>query len=448
MDSIAPMAARLLNAPLFMEPSRLQSSIQTMLSVSATDPVEALVPSCLSSMASMGSEVRRGDGYYEHSGIAVISISGTLLHKYNWLGSWACGYNAIICAVKNAMLDPQVHTVLLDMDSPGGQVAGLFDCVNALRLLKALYGKPLISLCYDLHASAAMGIASAADTRLITQTGEAGSVGVIMAHYSEEKYLEDIGVKVTLIYAGKHKADGNPYENLPDDVYQAFLEETKTLRQEFAQLIAEGLSISAEQVLATEAKVYRGQDAIDAGLCDAIVNGNNVIQHIQENNLSAQGRNLSLGATMTTDNSSTNTNSSAQAAAAQQATEQATEQAATAAAAAQQAAEAQAPKVSAADERLRIAGILNADEAKDKQALANQLAFSSDMTVEAAIGILAVAAKEPSAAGATLDAVMDAEGNPVVTADDESAATLTGEKASVSIMSNYRKATGGAKKTS
>src|SRR5690606_39452839 len=57
-----------------------------------------------------------------------------------------------------------------------------------------------------------------------------GSVGVVMAHASYEDYLEQEGIKVTLIHSGAHKTDGNPYEDLPGEVLERFQADTDTLR--------------------------------------------------------------------------------------------------------------------------------------------------------------------------------------------------------------------------
>jgi ClpP class serine protease len=51
----------------------------------------------------------------------------------------------------------------------------------------------------------------------VTPGGEVGSIGVWMAHEDWSKNIEELGVKVTLISAGKYKTEGNPYEALPAD---------------------------------------------------------------------------------------------------------------------------------------------------------------------------------------------------------------------------------------
>ncbi|WVM88947.1 S49 family peptidase [Halopseudomonas pachastrellae] len=88
-----------------------------------------------------------------------------------------------------------------------------------------------------------------------------------MAHASYEEYLKDEGIKVTLIHSGAQKVEGNPYQDLPEEVLSRFQTDTDALRQEFAQLVARYTGMSVEAVLATEAATYRGQARNRYRLC-------------------------------------------------------------------------------------------------------------------------------------------------------------------------------------
>ena len=186
---------------------------------------------------------------------------------------------------------------MLDADTPGGEVAGCFDAVDTLQQIFNAAEKPLWSLCYDMTCSAGMAIASAADRRLITQTGVAGSVGVVMAHTDISKRLEGQGVHVTLIHSGAHKVDGSPYQSLSDEVLANFQASTDALRSQFAGIVAANTGLSIQAVMDTEAAVYTGQAAVDVGFADALVNGNEAIAEFS-NYLSTLGRTTSLGAIM------------------------------------------------------------------------------------------------------------------------------------------------------
>lgn len=343
-------------------------------------------------------------------GVGVLPVDGTLVNKYGNVQphSGMTGYDGILIRAEQAFRDPDVKGVLLDNDTPGGDVAGCFDCTASLRKMSQQFNKPLWSLAYDMNASAGMALASSASRRLITKTGYAGSIGVIMAHTNMQERMKEQGLDVTLIFAGAHKADGNPYENLPEDVYSRFLEQTQQLRSEFAQIVAGNIGIPLEKVLATEALCYRGEDAVNAGLADEVVNGNDAIQIFSEY-LSSQGRVLSLGVGMSNEvehNKATKVEGSA--AEAKKPSQSATTDNATLVSQAR------------AEERERISGILNCDAAAERQTLANHLATQTDMTIEAATAALEaspIEAAKASTGKTPLDMVMEDENSPDVSAD-------------------------------
>lgn len=360
--------------------------------------------------------------YRVENGVAVIPVDGTLVNKYGHLKPYSgmTGYDGILKRGYQAFSDPGVRGVLLDNDTPGGDVSGCFDCVSSLRKMASSANKPLWSLAYDMNCSAGMAIASAADRRLTTSTGIVGSIGVIMAHASFEKQLAEEGIDVTLIYAGAHKADGNPYQDLSEEVYERFLAQTESLRQEFALLVSGNIGLSLEQVLATEARSYRGEEAVTVGLADEVVNGNEAIQIFSEY-LSTQGKTISLGVNMS--NKVEQATASTQASTAETPNAQTNPQATAEQGSADQPA-AQTHQTSLAqakaEERQRIAAIMSCDEAKGREKLANHLATQTDMSAESAKALLAVSAMESGeqkAHKSALDVVMDAENSPVIGAD-------------------------------
>ena len=149
------------------------------------------------------------------NGIAVLPVTGTLVHRLGGMRPFSgmTGYDGIVACLQQAMADSQVRGILLDIDSPGGQAAGAFDCADMIYRLRQQ--KPVWALCNDTACSAAMLLASACSRRLVTQTSRIGSIGVMMSHVSYAGHLAQAGVDITLIYSGAHKVDGNQFEALP-----------------------------------------------------------------------------------------------------------------------------------------------------------------------------------------------------------------------------------------
>ena len=400
------------------------------------------------SAESFNRSTERDRPYQMLDGVAVMPVSGTLVHKHGYLNPYSgmTGYDGIIARGSEAFADPEVKGVLLDMDTPGGEVAGCFDTARTLRKLADAAGKPLWSLCYDMNCSAGMALASAANRRLITQTGVAGSVGVIMAHASYEKHLQEEGVNVTLIHSGAHKADGNPYEDLPPDVLARFQSGTDALRTDFATLVSDMTGLSVEAVLATEAACFRGQEAIDIGLADELVNGHEAIA-LFANHLSTQGRVISQSGALMKKEDSTEPNETVQAntsGATTPVSAGATDGLESNTIASNSNAETTAQ--SRADERVRVQGILNHANAEGCGPMAEHLAFNTDMSVEEAGALMATAPKEQAPgldASTALDQLMSSEEQPNIGADaggDEETPDIASR-----MINNFNAATGRTK---
>ncbi|MBJ7550750.1 S49 family peptidase [Marinomonas ostreistagni] len=409
------IASRALDKPLLLDPGYARtffSALSTRLGVTQLVDAQGEVMTGekmhIEASSFMNSRDRQRP-YQVIEGVALVPVSGTLVHKFGHVQPYSgmTGYDGVIARVQAAIDDSEVKGILLDMDTPGGEVAGCFDAAQTIRVLAQDSGKPLWAVADDMACSAGMAIASAADRRLITQSAVMGSVGVVMAHQSYEGLLKENGVKVTLIHSGAHKVDGNPYEDLSAEVLAAFQEKSDSLRQEFAALVSTHTGLSVEAVLATEAKTYRGQEAIDVGFADQLVNGNEAIA-IFADFLNQPKTNIS-GVTMSA--------------------EKVTDNAVPTVPAAQPSAD--APQMSEKD---RIKGIMKCEAAAGREKLAEHFAYDTDMSVEAAQAALAMApqAQAPDATSQQahaekLDQLMKQEGNPNITDDvDESASADDG----------------------
>jgi signal peptide peptidase SppA len=205
-------------------------------------------------------------------GIAVIEIAGTLVHRGAWIGqsSGLTSYEGIAAQLQAALADPGVRGIALDIDSFGGEVAGAFDLADRIRAARAQ--KPVHAFVAEHALSAGYVLASQADRIILPRTGAVGSIGVVALHTDMSGALDQKGIAVTLIHAGAHKVDANPYQPLPEAVHDQMQRELEVVRFLFADTVAAGRGdrLTHAAALATEAFVFRGADAIAAGLADEI----------------------------------------------------------------------------------------------------------------------------------------------------------------------------------
>ncbi len=203
-------------------------------------------------------------------GIAVIEISGTLVHRGTWIGqsSGLTSYEGIAAQLQAALADPGVRGIALDIDSFGGEVAGAFDLADRIRAARTQ--KPVHAFVAEHALSAGYVLASQADRIILPRTGAVGSIGVVALHTDMSGALDQKGIAVTLIHAGSHKIDANPYQPLPEAVHEQMHRELEVVRFLFAETVAAGRGdrLIHAAALATEAAVFRGADAIAAGLAD------------------------------------------------------------------------------------------------------------------------------------------------------------------------------------
>jgi len=240
------------------------------LEVSPEDIALAALPARVGILTNGLAEQYQRDGqtpFTLQDGIAVIEISGVLVHRGAWIGrsSGQTSYEGIAAQLAAAVGDFMVRGIALEIDSFGGEVAGVFDLADAIRATRA--AKPVWALIAEHAFPAGYAPASQADRIIRPRTGAVGSIGVVVMHADLSGQLSDAGVTVTLIHSGAHKVDGNPYAPLPDPVRARIQAEIDSIRTLFADIVAAGRGRRprVNAALATEAECYRGADAVAAG---------------------------------------------------------------------------------------------------------------------------------------------------------------------------------------
>jgi hypothetical protein len=104
-------------------------------------------------------------------------------------------------------------------------------------------------------------------TRLVvTPSGEVGSIGVFAAHEDISPQLEQDGVKVTLIRAGKFKAETNPFEPLSEEAQAALQERVDEFYGMFVRDVAKGRNVSVDAVRSGfgEGRIVTAKNALDS----------------------------------------------------------------------------------------------------------------------------------------------------------------------------------------
>jgi capsid assembly protease len=399
------LSDRLLNTPLLIHPAKAQIILGVL---SGRIGLEASLFSAEDGMDASDANrftgsARRTDGttfmMRTADGVAIIPVLDTLVNRGAWLDSRSglTSYEGIAAQLRDAGQDPEVRSVLLDISSPGGEAAGMAGLADVIRSVRQT--KLVTAFVNDMAASAAYGIASAANEIVISPTSIVGSIGVVMLHADRSGELAAQGVKPTLIFAGSHKVDGNPFEPLSDAVRADLQASVDAHYRQFLTIVEQGrgLRFNAAMARATEARTFIGAEAISLGLADRIASFDEVLASLSHTTTTRpSGRNARKGGiSMSTDDT---------APAAGMAGHHATAEQDAAALRAREAAGTMAREhaarleeaIAAArlEERARIRAIVNSDAADGREKQALMLATETALSVAEAERILGVSPKE------------------------------------------------------
>lgn len=261
------VTSRILEAPLMITPAKLEEIMEAVGARTGLMPDEPLEDR----QASLPGQ-RQDRKPYEVTpeGVAVIEISGTLVNRGSGMAAWSgmTSYEQLSYEFLDAATDPAVKGILLRCDSPGGECSGVFDLADDIYSQRGT--KPIVAMVNDSACSAAYLIASQADKIIVTQTGAVGSIGVIAKHVNMTEADKMAGLKYTTIFAGARKNDLNPHEDQGNEAFASLRAEVNRLADMFVASVSRARGIPPAAVRATEAALFFGETALQAGLADEV----------------------------------------------------------------------------------------------------------------------------------------------------------------------------------
>lgn len=278
---VASLATSVLNQPLLVHPTLGEALVGAYLegAVTSADTLLTVTHLQVDAAGAVTVQAEPDEPPAEKVGrtIAVVNISGGLVSRPTpgASGPGPVSYAALRDTFDELVADDAVDAIVLRIDSPGGMASGLFDLVD--RIYEARGTKPVHALVDDYAYSAAYALASACDEIWVSRTGGVGSVGVVAFHYDWSGNNEQVGVKVTPIYAGARKVDLNPNFPLSEAALAEAQREIDMLYGLFVSTVARNRGLSEDAVRATEAGTFRAQAAIDAGLATQLGTWDNLI---------------------------------------------------------------------------------------------------------------------------------------------------------------------------
>jgi signal peptide peptidase SppA len=206
------------------------------------------------------------------SGVAVIPVYGVIAPRMNLLSDISGGatFEGLTVALNEALADREIGTILFDIDSPGGSVLGATEFAAAVR--QAREKKHLIAHAHYQMASAAYWPFASAHEIVGSDSSVVGSIGVYSIHRDLSKALEQHGIKLTYISAGKYKVEGNDTGPLSEDALAHIQGTVNSFYGRFVSDVAKGRGATVEAVKNGygEGRVLPSDQALAARLIDRV----------------------------------------------------------------------------------------------------------------------------------------------------------------------------------
>lgn len=224
-------------------------------------------------------------GYEVIDGVAVVPIEGVIAKKMNMFSYISGGASTQLIErdFRQAMRDPEVHSIILHADTPGGSVDGTAELAKVI--FDARGDKPIYTLADGLMASAGVWIGSAADKVFMTsETALIGSIGVVTQHVDYSERNKKLGVEVTEIYAGKYKRIDSVHKPLSDEGREYLQSEVDYLYSIFVDTVAQHRGTSSTDVLdrMADGRLFVGRQSIEAGLVDGVATLDQLINALND----------------------------------------------------------------------------------------------------------------------------------------------------------------------
>jgi signal peptide peptidase SppA len=217
--------------------------------------------------------------------VAVIPMFGTITQRPNMMSRYSGGCSAeeIGRACDMAAADRSIRAIVMDIDSPGGEVTGIESC--AAKIASAARKKQCIAVANSMCCSGAYWLASQCSEIVVAPAGDVGSIGVMCAHVDQSKAEEMGGFKTSFIHAGKYKVEMSSSLPLSNDAKAHLQDQVDKLYDRFVRTVADGRGTTLKDVRDNygQGRTLLDTDAVAAGMADRVATLEDVLSELLSN---------------------------------------------------------------------------------------------------------------------------------------------------------------------
>lgn len=234
--------------------------------------------------------------------VRVLRLHGAILPRGNLMAEM-CGSGAVSLdrfgrEFRAAADDASVAAIVLDVDSPGGQVDLVPETAALIRGARKAE-RPIVAVANTLACSAAYWIASACDEVVVTPSGQVGSIGVYMLHQDVGEQMKMLGIAPTFVYEGPRKVEGHPFGPLAPEAKAALQAEVRAVYEAFTGDVAKARGVPASVVRADPeaaerhmggGRSYPAAEAVRLGMADRVATLDETIARLLKGARGGQAR--------------------------------------------------------------------------------------------------------------------------------------------------------------
>lgn len=207
-------------------------------------------------------------------GVAILNISGSLVNEtLGWRGKYygMTGYGDIQRAAVAAVKNPEVSSIMLNIKSGGGDVAGVQETAGLLANIDKI--KPVTTYTSSYMGSAALWLGMAGREVFASETAIVGSIGTLIVMTSRHRMLQENGIDAVVVRSGKYKALGHPAEPMSDEAVAQAQEKADYLADIFLTYVAGRRKVTkaAADSKFGQGREFIGTQAEAVGLIDKVV---------------------------------------------------------------------------------------------------------------------------------------------------------------------------------
>lgn len=207
-------------------------------------------------------------------GVAILNISGSLVNEtLGWRGKYygMTGYGDIQRAAVAAVKNPEVSSIMLNIKSGGGDVAGVQETADLLANIDKI--KPVTTYTSSYMGSAALWLGMSGREVFASETAIVGSIGTLIVMTSRHRMLQENGIDAVVVRSGKYKALGHPAEPMSDEAVAQAQEKADYLADIFLGYVAGRRKVTkaAADSKFGQGREFIGTQAAAVGLIDKVV---------------------------------------------------------------------------------------------------------------------------------------------------------------------------------